>query len=90
VAGRINGNELDNTFLGGDLNDQFEGRGGDDRIEGDLGVDEAFFSGPSTDYTIVPLDATVTRVTDTVPGRDGVDDVRQITRLHFSDVTIDL
>lgn len=90
VTGRINGNELDNTFLGGDLDDQFEGRGGDDRIEGDLGVDEAFFSGPSTEYTIVPVDATVTRVTDTVPGRDGVDDVRQVTRLHFSDVTIDL
>lgn len=90
TTGRINGNELDNTFLGGDLDDQFEGRGGDDRIEGDLGMDEAFFSGPSTEYTIVPLDPTVTRVTDTVPGRDGVDDVRQITRLHFSDVIIDL
>ncbi len=90
VTGRINGNELDNTFLGGDLGDEFEGRGGDDRIEGDLGFDEAFFSGPSTDYTIVPVDATVTRVTDSVPGRDGVDDVRQIARLHFSDVIIDL
>ncbi len=90
TSGRINGNELDNTFLGGDLDDQFEGRGGDDRIEGDLGVDEAYFSGPSTEYTIVPVDATVTRVTDTVPGRDGVDDVRQVTRLRFTDVTIDL
>lgn len=90
VSGRINGNELDNTFLGGDLDDQFEGRGGDDRIEGDVGADEAFFSGLSTEYTIVPVDATVTRVTDTVPGRDGADDVRQIARLHFSDVTIDL
>lgn len=90
VTGRINGNELNNTFLGGDLGDEFEGRGGNDKIEGDLGLDEAFFSGPRADYTIVPLDATVTRVTDTVPGRDGVDDVRQITRLHFSDVIIDL
>ena len=52
--------------------------------------DEAFFSGPRAEYTIVPLDATVTRVSDTVAGRDGEDDVRQITRLHFSDMIIDL
>jgi|GEM_PF-2551244 len=90
VTGRINGNEFDNTFLGGDLADQFEGRGGNDKIEGDLGADEAFFSGPRAEYTIVPLDATVTRVSDTVAGRDGEDDVRQITRLHFSDMIIDL
>lgn len=89
-TGRINGNELDNVFLGGDLADRFEGRGGNDRIEGDLGADEAFFSGPRADYTIEAVDETVTRVTDTVPGRDGSDDVRQIRRLHFSDVTIDL
>ena len=90
TSGRINGNDLDNVFLGGDLDDQFEGRGGDDRVEGDVGLDEAFFTGPAADYTIVPVDESVTRVTDTVPGRDGVDDVRQISRLHFSDVIIDL
>ncbi|MDG1049339.1 MAG: hypothetical protein P8R46_03955 [Planctomycetota bacterium] len=90
ITGRINGNELDNTFLGGDLADQFEGRGGADRIEGDRGADEAFFTGLSSEYTIVAVDSTVTRVTDTVPGRDGADDVRQVTRLHFSDQIIDL
>ncbi|MEM1451179.1 MAG: hypothetical protein AAF957_04970 [Planctomycetota bacterium] len=87
---RINGNDLDNTFLGNDFANQFEGGRGNDSIEGDGGADVAYFTGNRADYTIVALDATVTRVIDSVADRDGYDDVRGIVQLRFADENVDL
>ncbi|MEM6674146.1 MAG: hypothetical protein AAF726_14975 [Planctomycetota bacterium] len=90
ATARINGNEHDNTFLGNGVVNHFEGRGGDDTIEAAAGLDIAYYSGNVADYTISAVDDTVMRVTDSVPDRDGVDDLRQVVRLVFADGTIDL
>ena len=87
---RINGNELDNVFLGGYFADSFEGRGGNDILEANEGNDAAYFSGNLADYTIIAVDDTVTRVTDNVANRDGVDELRGIVQIHFADQTINL
>ena len=50
-SARINGNELDNTFLGGKFADSFEGRGGNDILEADAGNDTAYFTGDRAEYT---------------------------------------
>lgn len=91
---RINGNALGGTYLGGDGDDEFMARGGNDFIEGGSvgGFDRAYYSGPSTEYTISPspLGGGATQVLDTNLNRDGVDQVRFIEELVFTDLTITL
>ncbi len=89
-TGRINGNALDNIFLGNDVGTDFEGRGGNDGIEAGSGTDRAFFSGNIADYTITPLGSNVTRIEDMTMNRDGIDDVRGVVEAVFLDGTVTL
>jgi hypothetical protein len=87
---RINGNDLDNVLLGDVEGTTFEGRGGDDIIEGSAGADIAIMSGPRADYTITDLGDNVTEVADTVLDRDGTNQLRGIVQVNFTDMNINL
>lgn len=78
-------------------NDVFWGHMGDDYFDGGLGTDTMKFSGSKAQYTIqtqVPIENlsiknTVSNgviVTDTVPGRNGVDKGIDVERLVFDDL----
>jgi hypothetical protein len=70
---------------GGDLDDRFEGRGGDDLIDGGAGVgDSALYTGTFSEYDIsFNLDGTVT-IADTVNDRDGTDTLTGVEFAEFS------
>ncbi len=87
---RINGNDLDNVLLGNTSGTTFEGRGGDDIIEGEAGTDIAIMSGPSTDYSITDIGDNVTEIVDSVMGRDGSNRLRGITQVNFTDMNVTL
>ncbi|QDV09814.1 hypothetical protein Poly30_53740 [Planctomycetes bacterium Poly30] len=87
---RINGNDLNNIFLGNTLGSTFEGKGGDDVIDAQAGTDIAIMSGPRAEYTITNLGNNVFEVADSVGGRDGTDQLRAITQVMFTDMTITL
>jgi hypothetical protein len=92
VGARIEGNELDGLYQGSTGDDEFVGGEGDDLIEGGstADLDRALYSGASTEYLIIPspFGGGATQVLDTVPNRDGVDQVRFVEQLVFSDMTI--
>lgn len=94
VGARIEGNELDGRYQGSTGDDEFVGGAGEDFIEGGstTDFDRAFYSGASTEYLVAPspFGGGATQVLDTVPNRDGVDQVRFIEQLVFTDMTIDL
>jgi len=94
VGARIEGNDLDGRYQGGLGDDEFSGGFGADLIEGGgaTDIDRARYSGPSTEYLISPspFGGGATQVLDTTPNRDGVDQVRFIEQLVFSDLTVDL
>lgn len=94
AGARIEGNDLDGLYQGSTGDDEFLGGAGDDLIEGGstLDFDRAFFAGASTEYLISPspFGGGATQVLDTIPNRDGVDQVRFVEQLVFSDLTIDL
>jgi hypothetical protein len=74
------------TLTGTDANDKLEGDGGNDMIDGGLGLDTAVFRGVRNNYTFGALangDLTVT----SKDGIDGVDILRSIELLQFSDMS---
>ncbi len=78
----------DDTISGSGGDNSLAGLGGNDVIDGRGGIDTARFTGIRSDYQItVNADGSLT-VTDTVPGRDGTDIVRNVEFLAFADVTI--
>lgn len=93
-SARISGNLLDGTYQGALGDDEFEGKGGNDIIEGGstTDFDRAYYSGASTEYLISPspFGGGATQVQDLVSNRDGVDQVRFIEELVFTDTTIQL
>lgn len=90
ATARINGNELDNLFVGNGEGTVFEGRGGNDGMDTGAGLDVLVLSGPMSEYLITTPSIGVTRIEDTVMNRDGIDDLRGVTRLEFSDGSLDL
>ncbi|MEL6714110.1 MAG: hypothetical protein AAFP86_10065 [Planctomycetota bacterium] len=85
---RVNGNALDNVFVGNAGANVFEGRGGNDVAEMGGGDDAVFFEGPRADYTITEIGPNTWRVEDNALNRDGIDDVRGAARLEFADGTV--
>jgi hypothetical protein len=77
------------TITGNELANQLTGGGGNDTLVGGAGTDTAVFTGTRANYTIAYDKATATfTVTDTTPGRDGVDQLRQVETLRFSDRSV--
>lgn len=89
------------VLVGTDRHDKLNGKGGDDLItggkgwdciDGGKGDDTAFYSGAINEYLILPVGKffwkpTTTLVVDTLPGRDGVDKVKNVELLQFADAT---
>ena len=76
----IEGNNLDNSFIGNK---------GNNSIDGKSGTDNVTFSGSFSEYTIVTT-GSVTTVTDNTTGRDGEDKLTDIETMIFSDTIIHL
>jgi uncharacterized delta-60 repeat protein len=74
------------SLSGEDGNDTLRGGGGDDDLFGGSGDDTAAFAGNFSDYTVVynHLRGGL-RVTDRIPGRDGVDQLMDVETLLFAD-----
>lgn len=84
----VTGTSGADTLLGSSRNDRFEGGAGDDRIWGGSdGEDVAVFSGQASDYTIKDNGNGSYTITD-LRGIDGVDVIRDIEQLEFSDGAI--
>ena len=78
----------DDILIGNSINNSFTGNGGNDRIDGGLGLDTAIYNSSHTSYS-------VTRTGDTAAvkaksGMEGTDTLTSIERLHFSDENIAL
>jgi hypothetical protein len=80
----ILGNDQDNRLTGNDGNNLIIGGKGNDLIGGGEGEDTAEFSGRSSEYEIRETGGKII-VTDTVPGRDGKDELTDFEILKFKD-----
>ena len=83
----LRGNAHDNVLTGNGGANVLEGGGGNDTLDGGEGSDTAVFSGPAADYEVT-TDADGTTVTDSQTDRDGVDTLRGVESLQFSDGTV--
>jgi Ca2+-binding RTX toxin-like protein len=93
LTGRSNsnilGNDQDNRLTGNDGNNVINGGKGNDVIAGGKGEDTAEFSGNYSEYKITKAD-NKTIVTDTVPDRDGKDELTGIEVLKFKDKKVNI
>ena len=83
----LRGNAHDNVLTGNGGANRLEGGGGNDTVDGGAGDDTAVFSGAAAEYEVASVGDQVT-VTDSQSDRDGVDTLRGIESLQFSDGTV--
>jgi len=83
----ILGNDQDNRLTGNNGNNLIIGGKGNDLIAGGGGEDTAEYSGDVSEYEIKKADHK-TIVMDTVSGRDGKDELRDVEILKFKDKTL--
>ncbi len=85
-AETLEGRDGNDSISGNGANDRLIGGGGNDTIDGGGGFDIAQFTGAIAQYSITPggFPGTST-VTDTVAGRDGVDNLTTVELLEFAD-----
>jgi Ca2+-binding RTX toxin-like protein len=79
------------TYKGSSINDVFKGTAGNDTIDGGAGVDTAIYTGTFSNYYISynrPL-STLT-ISDRRTSGDGIDSLKSIEKLQFTDKTFDL
>lgn len=83
----LTGSERSDVLLGGDGNDLMTGSKGNDEIDGGAGTaNVAVFSGNKADYTVTWTgDALGMRLSDSVVGRDGIDQLGNVQILRFAD-----
>ncbi len=84
----IGGTAAAETLTGGAGDDTLTGAGGNDTLEGGAGTDTARYTAVSSRYSVSKVGASW-QVSDTV-GTDGLDTLRQVERLSFSDKTFEL
>ncbi len=83
----INGLGGNDTLYGEQGNDIFNGGSGNDTIHGGLGDDTAVYAGTRAQYQLTNNNGVFT-VTDLVANRDGIDTLRDIQTVKFSDQTV--
>jgi len=76
------------SFIGGVSNDYLVISPGTDTVDGGAGFDTVKFSGTYSSYTFSRSSDGSLRVNDTLPGRDGIDTLKNIEKLEFSDITV--
>lgn len=86
----LDGSSGDDALNGNAGNDVLIGGIGNDSIYGGDGVDTAMYGGQISGYEIVNLESGMIRVVDTdlSNGDEGVDELFDIERIHFSDGTL--
>lgn len=84
----FNGTAGNNQLTGTGVGESFFGRGGNDALDGGGGIDSARYSSARSNFAIV-RDGALTLVTDR-QGNEGSDTLRNIERLHFSDLAVAL
>lgn len=86
VGSELHGMAGNDVLTGGAGNDRLDGGVGNDEIVGGLGTDTVIYHGLRANYSVVES-AGAYVVTDIV-GRDGTDQVTQVERLQFGNITI--
>ncbi|HYF18030.1 MAG TPA: DUF4214 domain-containing protein, partial [Ramlibacter sp.] len=81
------GGSGNDTLTAGSGWDSFTGGGGNDVVDGGGGTDTAIFSGVRSTYTVTAAAGSIT-VADITPNRDGIDSLRNIERVKFSDMAL--
>ncbi|MCA0344945.1 MAG: cadherin domain-containing protein [Proteobacteria bacterium] len=88
-AQNVVGSKGADTYVGTRFNDTVKGNGGNDVIDGGLGEDTFVLNGAKADYTWVENKNGTWTVTDKRTGsNDGVDTIKGIEKLKFSDGTV--
>lgn len=88
-AQNVVGSSGADTYVGTRFNDTVKGNGGNDKIDGGLGDDTFVLNGAKADYTWVENKDGTWTVTDKRTGSsDGVDTIKGIEKLKFSDGTV--
>lgn len=88
-AQNVTGSNGADTFVGTRFNDTVKGNGGNDKIDGGLGDDTFVLNGAKADYSWVQNKDGSWTVTDKRSGsNDGVDTLKGIEKLKFSDGTV--
>ena len=95
IIGDANNNFLagfvgDDTIEGGDGNDFLAGSSGDDFLDGGDGIDEARYTGDSTDYTITNNGDGTFTISHNNGGFQGTDTLINVEQARFFDTTIQL
>lgn len=85
----ILGNDQDNRLTGNNGDNVITGGKGNDVISGDEGEDTVEFSGSYSEYEITKVD-NKTIVTDTIPDRNGKNELTNIEILKFKDKTVNI
>jgi Ca2+-binding RTX toxin-like protein len=80
----LNGYQGNDRLFGGSGDDTLTGGVGNDVLEGGFGDDTAVFTGTRAQYQVTNT-AGVYTVTDLVANRDGIDTLRSIQKIKFSD-----
>ena len=80
----MRGGDGDDRLDGGAGNDVLKGGAGNDQLLGGTGLDTAVMSAAQANYTVTNLGGGVVRVVDNV-GTDGVDILRDVETIHFTD-----
>lgn len=90
VIETVLGSPQADTIIGNASANKFEGRGGNDVLDGGDGIDTAVWSGPSANYKVSKAAAGFSVQATT--GNEGTDQLQNIERLRFSDegVALDL
>jgi hypothetical protein len=88
--GYVIGNDFNNHINVGLGDDVIAGLGGNDSINGGVGIDLVYFRGPSSDYLIKAATGSTFTVTDIRTVRDGADSLDEVERLRFSDTAVGL
>jgi len=83
----LSGGEGADVLVGGDGNDTLSGGIGNDTLTGGAGNDTAVFTGPVMEYSFTFVTGGGLQVTDSVPGRDGVDLISGVEFVTFAGVT---
>lgn len=89
IIENIKGSEYNDTLIGNSSDNVITPLGGDDSVDGSSGDDTVRYTGAASDYRItIDLITNTIHVSDTKTNRDGIDVIRSIEHINFSDKNI--
>ena len=85
----IRGTNLNNVLSGTSFDDMFAGLGGNDWLDGGLGVDTSWYSGLLSGYAFSSVGGRlIVRDILAADGSEGSDSLEQIEKIQFSDLQL--